>query len=1425
MGYATNARLTQTPAAMSLTSDALRSAVSHIERLASHDNGFFEVYLFELKSVTMAHTQAIVRNFRNRPGDYLLVLTNDYEQLDFVLVERISPEATKSQSGTGPLNSSSSKQVSVRPRILTVTRRNPSEVAMRVLRRFSYTEADTFAQYDKLISAYDIADWSEPFFNNRALFSDYYLTKRLPHEPAWPARSTAATPMTRAFQQLRQLFAGVREEFSNQPEAVIRQKLLEPVLAVLGFVAKAGKSGNSVALEPDYLLSALSPALQSEKPLAICLTYTWSRNLDGKDEQRDSQTPDENPGAMVVALLDRGDAEWAIVTNGKTWRLYSAKAHSRATNYYEIDLEETLALPPEKLAEAFPYFWLFFRAEAFSPLAASGLSIISPVESATGLAPAFLDRLVAESERYARELGERLKERIFEEIFPHFARGFILYARQHGQLPANFEAITGEERSRLLEPFFSGTLTFLYRLLFLLYAESRDLLPVRETRGYYEKSLEKLKQRVAGKAAKIEDEAPGKLRLAFNDLSTELYDALQELFGAVDRGDAALNVPVYNGGLFITRPDPADPSTEAATARFLLEHKITDRQLALGLNRMTRDVDEKRHDLAMIDYKSLGVRQLGSIYEGLLEFKLRVAPEVMAVVRGKKTEEIMPLAEATAKKLPLAKEGRGKEARDKQIARGEVYLENDRRERKATGSYYTPDYIVKYIVENTVGPVLKEKLEALRPAFRQAELTLLAEKQKAAALSKQGRSGDTPENQAYLKHPAVSAAFFDLKVLDPAMGSGHFLVEAVDYITDRMADFLTGFRWNPVIHELTATRRDIQAEMERQGVTIDAGKLIDLNLLKRHVLKQCIYGVDLNPMAVELAKVSLWLDCFTLGAPLSFLDHHMKAGNSLIGGNVAEVQEALSRDMFGNQFAGLLSATSLMQQVGNLSDITVEEVTTSQSAYRQAFDALAPFKRLLDVWISEHFGNKGAQHAASTYTQAIVQDRTSEVKNPADRARLETALALATTKRFFHWELEFPEVFYNQTRRRPDGGFDAVIGNPPYVRQEGLGEDKVIFQKSYVVFNSIADLYTYFIERGHNLVRAGGRYSMITANKFMRANYGAALRSFLTNRKGIKLEKLIDFGDLPVFGEATTYPIIIVSTIAERGTAPIEYALIKNLDFENLNTAIKSNSANLPESAFAGTNWSLAATSHQAVLDKLKVLSLPLGQYVKGEIKYGIKTGFNEAFYIDKATRDQLIADDPKSTEIIKPLLVGEDVKRYGIEYVNRYLIFTRRGLDISKYKAIERYLSQFRTQLEPKPSGWNITTQGEWPGRKPGPYKWFEIQDNVAYFADFEKPKIVYPNICIKPEFTFDTEGYYSNQKTFIIPLDDKYLLSILSSKIMHFLFESTIPKLRGGYFEPGHVFMKDMPIRKINFPTPSADRERLSEELKGLYQTELES
>ena len=237
-------------------------------------------------------------------------------------------------------------------------------------------------------------------------------------------------------------------------------------------------------------------------------------------------------------------------------------------------------------------------------------------------------------------------------------------------------------------------------------------------------------------------------------------------------------------------------------------------------------------------------------------------------------------------------------------------------------------------------------------------------------------------------------------------------------------------------------------------------------LLKRAVLKRCVYGVDLNAMAVELAKVSLWLDAFTLGAPLSFLDHHLKWGNSLIGARVGDVTAALegAQTMFSqNKFAGVMLATDLMQKVSYLSDNTVAQVRASQAAYRDARDHLAPYKRVLDVYTSRWFGNtpsKGKRGASDfdPTVEFLRRDNTQawleapykpENRLPANdymNAGLvaKTALNAAESKRFFHWELEFPEVFFapstpggQDVKLRENGGFDAVVGNPPYVTSVG----------------------------------------------------------------------------------------------------------------------------------------------------------------------------------------------------------------------------------------------------------------------------------------------------------------------------------------------------------------------------------------------------
>jgi len=1427
LGYDTNRRVAQTTANLGLGAETVVRPIRTIELIADQE-GLLQVYLFELASVTVTHTRALARSFRNRAGNYLLVLTSDYERLDFVLVEKYLPADAEKAGGIGQ------KQVAVRPRVLTVNRRNPDAVHLRVLRRFTYTESDPFFQYDKILSAYSVAEWSEQYFNNRALFSDYYLLKRLPQHTAW---SDDPKPV---YAQLSNLYQSASSRFSRKAEETIRADLLEPVFRLLGFAPRTGKRADSHDFEPDYRL--FTPSNKSPSPLALCLAYPWGRSLDGKDDQRDKETSEENPGALVVSLLEKGEAPWVIVTNGKHWRLYARRSHSRATNYYEVDLEETLADSKDP-ATAFRYFWLLFRLEAFEA---------APVEREGETVPlCLLDNLYLESQDYARELGESLKARVFEEVFPHLAKGFVHSLRETKGKNVDLS-------QDALDAIFRGTLTLLYRLLFLLYAESRDLLPVREVRGYWAASLTRMKREIAEAAGTIADEVEKKLAKHYSEAHYGLYDGLSRLFSVVDKGEAALNVPFYNGGLFLSDPRDDDTSPEAEAARFLRDTKAPDRQLAVALDLLARDIDRKRLDLAFIDYKSLDVRQLGSIYEGLLEFRLRTASEKLAVRKEKSREVYAPFKEMNEKEQAQA------EKRGLIIHKGALYLENDKRERKASGSYYTPDHIVAYIVENAVGPVLREKFEALRPKLREAQQKRKAFFDKQKALAKNGITPE-PESKADLDTENIVGQLFDIKVLDPAMGSGHFLVEAVDFITDKMLDFLNAFPWNPVQAHLARMRRQIHEEMERQEITIAENRLTDVHLLKRHVLKRCIYGVDLNPMAVELAKVSLWLDCFTLGAPLSFLDHHVKCGNSLIGATVEEAKRKLEGEgvqldiLYTSRFQGLLGAAENMREVSSLADITFAQVAESRSKFHQALGGLAPFKRTLDMYVSQWFGNTA--EAASTIaairkpaphrkggeapppitflrtpgTELFCQARDDGALRkvlagltPEFRAMADRALQDAQRHRFFHWDLEFPEVFYGPRARTQrvverveSGGFDAIVGNPPYIRQEALGDLKRYLEDVFPVYHGIADIYAYFYNRGQQMLRPGGRFSMITSNKFMRANYGAPLRKFLS--ENVVLEDIVDFGELPLFKDAATFPCIVTfRKPTPRGTTesggstaalpPIttRFTQVKSLAFSAVKEVVDGSAQILGPGAFSGANWSLGTSDEVSILRKMEATGIPLIRFLMtrgAHIRRGVLTGLNEAFVLDRATRDALIAEDLKLAEIIKPLIVGDDVRRYRINFRERYLIWTYIGVPIQRYPAVFRHLRRFQPQLEKR-----------WDKGK----HWWELRA-CDYYEDFEKPKIVYPDMGMECRFCMDAGGFYTSNTTYLIAPGDWHLLALLDSAPALFYFKSVCSVLgdeeRRGRLRFFGQFLERLPI-------PAADKNaenRLAELAK--RRTELEA
>jgi len=1066
LGYNVDTRLEQTPANLNISPDSVVRKIRHIERLADQE-GYFQVYLFEVDSVTVELTRSLARTFRDFKGHYLLVLTSDYEQIDFVLVETIASHDTNKSASMG-----GQKKRGFRPLVLSVQRRKPTRVDLRVLRRFEYTEADPIAHYEKLLSAYGVAYWSEEHFNNRALFSDYYLVERLRDQPEWKedARPT--------YQTFETLFASGIGQFAGKPEAVLRKTLLLPAFEALGFKTIESKSPTDDSIgKPDYMLCFPD----GREPISAALTYNWNRNLDGPDETRDIDTSRENPSQAVVSILESGKQDWVIVTNGKTWRLYSKRAHSRATNYYEIDLEEVMALADP--SEAFRYFWLFFRSKAFQP------------GEKPEAEPCFLDGLLDGSQEYAKELGERLKDRAFRDIFPHLAGGFVEGLGGSKTLLDKPE----EQREAELQDVFLATLTLLYRLLFLLYAEARDLLPVKEMRGYFQKSLTRLKKEIAERGGASEAIRADRLRKHYGGTGTELYARLSELFEMIDNGDPSINLPTYNGGLFVTDPPQADDSDETRNARFLRDHSVPDRRLALALDLLARDEDEKRLELVFIDYKSLGVRQLGSIYEGLLEFKVEIAPQKLGVTKEKGKEVYKPWR-ALSDRAKLRAERRGDV-----IRKGEVYLSNDKRERKATGSYYTPDYIVKYIVDHAVGPVLVEHLERMRPKLRKAQQHYRQCVKNNEGKAKAGLPVQGPDIVVGESEKHLAEKTFDFRVLDPAMGSGHFLVEAVDFITDRMIDFLNKFPWNPVIARLRRMRETILKEMEAAGISIDPARLTDTNLLKRHVLKRCVYGVDLNPMAVELAKVSLWLDCFTLGAPLSFLDHHLKCGNSLIGANIAEVKAQVEMDLFGSQFAGLLTATEGMIKVGQLTDVTVDQIRESTKAFQGASEILEPFKSVLDLWTARYFTepihrkagiNVDIRNLFLSGAFPRIEKGWQERLGKKAAGLSESAVASAQENRFFHWELEFPEVFLTKGVSAHARGFDTVVGNPPYdVLEKERGaknwphEDLLHLLKHYpfyeVCLGGKINLYRPFIARCFGLLKKYGYYSQIIPMSFM----------------------------------------------------------------------------------------------------------------------------------------------------------------------------------------------------------------------------------------------------------------------------------------------------------------------------------------------------
>jgi type I restriction-modification system DNA methylase subunit len=1156
---------------------------------------------------------------------------------------------------------------------------------------------------------------------NTGLFVDYFLKEKLPQERLW--QNTLADLKTKQlFVAVKRLYVSKKDSLPQLNEAQLEEEFIRPIFDLLGFsyIVQAPTKAYGRSLAPDYALFADEAAKKAgyaqikqnnyANVLAIADAKYWERPLDKRLRDSRDIIPSQNPTFQISSYFTATKAKWAILTNGRYWRLYSREHSQTMGEYYQVDLVSILEAGD--LSE-FLYFYLFFRCQAFQP---------EPVES-------FLDKAIQQSINYGAKVQDNLKKDIFTKIFIHLAKGFANWRRQNGE----------KETPETLKVVFDNTLILLYRLLFVLYAESRDLLPVKEKDCYYTKSLDKIKREIKQDIEK---------NRSLSKVSTDYWDDLVNLFHIIDVGDPILNVPKYNGGLF------------SSTHRFLEENKIPDYYLAEALYGLTVHASEETNwNDVFIDYRSLGVKQLGSIYEGLLEFHLNVADQELAVVKEKGREKYV-----SVNKIKKSQRDTGV-----RVKPGELYLENTKAERKATGSYYTPDYIVKYIVENTVGPLIDQ----LEQDF-QAKIKELKSKPKYKGRTAKWKT-------AKLKEFDPALRVLELKVCDPAMGSGHFLVATVDYISSRIYDILNKYSEqsyfgkeayeSSVFNQIHEIRQNILKEMERQQVTIDNEKLEDDKvIIRRMVMKRCIFGVDLNYLAVELAKLSLWLNSFTVGAPLSFLDHHLRWGNSLIGSTVEEVEREMQKSLFGSQFIGLISATDAMIKVGKLTDSTFAELQESQKDYSRAISLLEPYKKVLDVWTSQYFGNNGAKDLIDQ--GKIDPDNLkamAELLDAQEKAVVTTAQLIQQKKRFFHWELEFPEVFYDYNGRKENPGFDVVIGNPPWGQKAAYLEarERAYLQRKYPSTQGILDLFRPFCELSFNVLRFYGLWGMVLPDIVLLKNYPKTRKLLLD---GFLMQKI------DVWGMAFSEAVIDVATILGVRKQYVEEGE-SNIILAGQHRAQHSiTSAKVPQSLFGrltGYKFNLFLKLESALL--LEKLDLLPKYHELFETHEGIHSG---------NIRDKLFLDAPNTPECKKLIFGRNEIGRYKLEWGGKWVNYD--------YGVVDKEQSDYA---------------------------------NLGRMGWFISPKLLLRRTGDYLVCMFDKEQFFVSNNIFVsLPrtasrINLLTVLSYLNSSLITWYYQTIQPR-RGKVFAELKINqINQFPIANISFTTPPEERQKKVEKAKQLY------
>jgi hypothetical protein len=623
--------------------------------------------------------------------------------------------------------------------------------------------------------------------------------------------------------------------------------------------------------------------------------------------------------------------------------------------------------------------------------------------------------------------------------------------------------------------------------------------------------------------------------------------------------------------------------------------------------------------------------------------------------------------------------------------------------KKYTGSYYTPRDIVEYMVDTSIYDYLYNKTN------------IVGEKLKS--LIKYNKD-DESYNLTDIEKKKIIDALYSLTVIDPACGSGAFpigMLQKIVYILQEI-DKDAKLWFGKAIGDALLRR-----EFEKK---FSAGALDFIR--KLGVIKNSIFGLDIQPIAVEIARLRCFLSLIIEEKvddteknrginPLPNLDFKFVIVNSLIG---------LDND----------PENSLYEDQSH-----IEELKYIRNEYFNA--DYGSRKELRNKF--ENIQKKMAEAMSSHY-----KDATSS-----------RYISLIGWKPF---EYNVTEWFDSNWVFGIKDGFDIIIGNPPYVRQERLGqENKVIFKKQFPeIANGIADLYVYFYGAGIKLLKESGILIYITLNKYLKTKYGLELRNYLA--KNYDVDTIIDFFELPVF-EAST-DTSITKIINAKNSIETKYFPIKTLKNLNLAEIIKGSYQKVIKD---DTEWKFIDNSFESILTKLYENTILLRDFVNDKIYRGITTGANSIFIIDEKTKNNIIKKDSKSSKLIFHYIEPTKISKWETPYTGKYIISTFPSLhiDINDYSGIKEYLIQFKEELEPKPN--NYLVNKIWKGRKAGNYKWYEIQDNIAYYNNFKLPKIIYIHTAVNHQFYYDTEGRYINNSCYMIISDSLYLFAFLNSKL----------------------------------------------------------